>query len=249
MKEATEEILEENEQVIYIGKPLEFKIDENYDYIPNNTFFSIISNLLYYGIAFPILKLLTKIIYDLKIEGLENIREIEGGAINVSNHVLILDCAMIGLAYGNRKIYYTTQEDSFKIPFVRKLIKYLRAIPIPEGIKNRKNFIKSINNVLKSGNIVHFYPEASLRPYCKEIRKFKNGAFDFAVKNEVPVIPMVFKFREPEGYRKIFKRKPDVTLKILKPIKVDIIGKNTKMCVEGLKSEVKNVMEEELKAI
>ena len=39
--------------------------------------FSIFSNILYYVIAFPILKLLLKIVYDLKIEGKENIRNIK----------------------------------------------------------------------------------------------------------------------------------------------------------------------------
>ena len=111
MKEAIEEILEENEHVIHLWEPLEFKIDENYDYVPNNLIFSIFSNLLYYGIAFPILKLLIKIIYDLKIEGIENIKEVDGGAISVSNHVLILDCAMVGLAFGKRKIYYNRKEE------------------------------------------------------------------------------------------------------------------------------------------
>lgn len=249
MKEAIEEILEENEHVIHLWEPLEFKIDENYDYVPNNLIFSIFSNLLYYGIAFPILKLLTKIIYDLKIEGIENIKKVDGGAISVSNHVLILDCAMVGLAFGKRKIYYTTQEGSFKIPLVRKLIKYLRAVPIPENINNRKYFIKAMNNVLENGDIIHFYPEASLWPYCKKIRNFKNGAFDFAVKNNVPIIPMAYKFRKPEGYRKIFKIKPDVTLSILKPIKADMNEENIKVCIEDLKIKVKRAMEEELKAV
>ena len=246
MKEALEEILEENEHVIHLWEPLEFKIDENYDYVPNNLIFS---NLLYYGIAFPILKLLTKIIYDLKIEGIENIKKVDGGAISVSNHVLILDCAMVGLAFGKRKIYYTTQEGSFKIPLVRKLIKYLRAVPIPENINNRKYFIKAMNNVLENGDIIHFYPEASLWPYCKKIRNFKNGAFDFAVKNNVPIIPMAYKFRKPEGYRKIFKIKPDVTLSILKPIEANMNEDNIKVCIEELKIKVKRAMEEELKAV
>ncbi len=32
---------------------------------------------------------------------------------------------------------------------------------------------------------------------------------------------MVFTFREPEGFRKLFKQKKDVTLKILDPIKYE----------------------------
>ena len=173
----------ENANIIDLWAPCEFNIDENYEYVPKeDSIFSTCSDFIYYGIAYPILKVLTKIIYDFKIEGQENIENLEDGAISVSNHVLFLDCAMIGLAFKDKKIYYTTQEESFKIPFVRKLIKLLRAIPIPKGIENKKYFIKAISNLLKERNIVHVYPEASLWPYCQKIRNFKNGAFDMALK-------------------------------------------------------------------
>ena len=237
---------DENANIIDLWTPCEFHIDENYEYIPKeDTFFSICSDLLYYGIAYPILKLLIKMIYDLKIEGQENIENIAGGAISVSNHVLFLDCAMIGLAFKNKNIYYTTQEESFKIPFVRKLIKLLRAIPIPKSIENKKHFLKAIDEALKENKIIHVYPEAALWPYCKKIRNFKNGAFDMAVRNQVPIIPCVFTFREPTGIRKLFKRKPDVTLKILEPIESDS-DKSIRQQVGELKGKVALEMKKEI---
>lgn len=240
MKKSTEQI-DENSDIIHLWEPLKLNIDENYKYIPKGMLFSCVSNLVYYGIAFPILKILTKIIYDLKIEGKENIRNLNGGAITVSNHVLILDCAMIGLACGSKKVYYTTREGSFKIPFVRKLIKLLRAIPIPKGISNKEHFLAEISNTLKEGNLVHFYPEAALWSYCEKIRKFKNGAFDIAITNNVPVVPIVFKFREPKGLRKFFKRKKDVTMVILDPVTPKEC-KNKKESVETLKNIVYDKM-------
>lgn len=208
--------------------------------------FSFFSNTLYYLIAFPILKIITKLIYDLKIEGIENIRNIEGPAISVSNHVLVLDCAMIGLTYGTKNVYYTTQQESFEIPFVRHLIKLLRAISIPKKTQDKKIFIGVINELLKEKNYVHFYPEAMLVPYDTNIRPFKNGAFDFAVKNEVSILPIVFCFREPTGYRKLFKKKKDVTLVVLEPITCQNNGENTKQKVEYLKQETYGRMNEVL---
>lgn len=223
MKVLTNEAVyeEENADIIHLWEPLKFNIDEKYDYVPKGKIFLFCSNLLYYVVAFPILKILTKIVYNLKIEGKENIRALKKGAITISNHVLFLDCAMIGLACGFKKVYYTTREESFKIPFVRKLIKLLRAIPIPNSIENKKYFVKEINKLLKTKRIVHFYPEVALWPYYEKIRNFKNGAFKFATNNKVPIVPMVFKFVEPQGFRKIFKRKKDVKLVILKPIMCD----------------------------
>ena len=229
----------ENTNIIDLWTPCEFNIDENYEYVPKeDSIFSICSDFIYY--------VLTKIIYDFKIEGQENIENLEDGAISVSNHVLFLDCAMIGLAFKDKKIYYTTQEESFKIPFVRKLIKFLRAIPIPKGIENKKYFIKAISNLLKEKNIVHVYPEASLWPYCQKIRNFKNGAFDMAVRNQVPVVPCVFIFREPTGIRKRFKKKKDVTLKILKPVYSDG-DKYIRQQVEELKEKTVKGMKDVIK--
>lgn len=239
--------LEENEHIIKNWQPLEFNIDENYEYIKKEKVFSIFSNIIYYVIAFPILKVVTKIIYDLKIEGKENIENLEKGAISVSNHVLILDCAMIGLAFSKKKIYYSTLEDNFKIPFVRKLIKFLRAVPIPKKINNMKKFLKAINEVLENNQIMHFYPETSLFPYCERLRSFKNGAFDIAIKNDVPIVPLVFTFREPKGLRKIFKNKKDVTLTVLKPVKNVYSEESAKEKAIKLKEEVHNQMEATIK--
>ncbi len=237
--------LEQNEDVIHLWEPLEVKLDSNYKYINDEKIFSFFSNLLYYGLAFPVLTVLNKIVYDLKIEGKENIKNLKTGAISVSNHVLILDCSMIGLAFGLKKVYFTTREGSFKIPFVRKLIKLLRAVPIPTKLKDEEYFIKGINKALQDGKIIHFYPEKALWPYYEKIRNFKNGAFNFAIKNDVPVIPIVIKFRNPKGIRKIFKNKKDVTLKILEPIKFEVKD-NKKESIEDLKNQVFKIMQDNI---
>lgn len=237
------EEISENEHIIQMWKPLEFNINQNYNYIEEGKIFNFFSDLLYYLIAIPILSIVNKIVYDLKIEGRENIKNLECGAISVSNHVLFLDCSMVGLALKNKRIYYTSLESTYKMPFVRKLIRFLRAIPIPEGIKNKENFIRAINKALKQGRIIHLYPEAALWPYYSKIRKFKNGAFKLAVENEVPIIPIVITFRNPSGIRRILKKKQDVTLKILKPIKNINKDKTTKQNIEELKNQVHKVME------
>ena len=237
--------LSENEDIIHMYEPLEVHIDENYKYINDGKIFSFFSNLLYYGLAIPVLTILDKIIYDLKIEGKENIKNLQTGAISVSNHVLFLDCTMVGLAFGLKKVYFTTREGSFKIPFIRKLIKLLRAIPIPTDIKNKECFTKQLNEALQNGKVIHFYPEQALWPYCDRLRKFKNGAFNFAINNKVPVVPIVITFRKPKGIRKLFKKKDDVTVKILEPIKYED-EENKKESIEKLKEQVHKAMEDNI---
>ena len=236
----------ENEDIIHMYEPLELNINEEYQYIKEGKVFSFFSNLLYYGLAFPVLTILDKIIYDLKIEGKENIKNLKTGAISVSNHVLILDCTMIGLAFGLRKIYFTTRKGSFEIPFVRKLIKLLRAIPIPTKMSNKECFVKQLDEALQKGKIIHFYPEKALWPYCEKIRNFKSGAFDFAIRNNIPVIPIVIKFRNPKGIRKMLKKKKDVTIKILEPITYRNPYENKKDGIAKLKEQVNKAMEAQL---
>ena len=246
--ENNEEAIEEpTENVMEVWHPLKFDVNEKYKYVPTNIFFRIISLIVYYIIAVPILSILLKLVYDFKIEGKENIKNLQGGAITVSNHVLVLDCAMVGLAVcGKKKIFYTTQSESFQIPFVRKLIKLLRAIPIPKEVKNKERMVKEISNLLKDNKFVHFYPEAILYPYCNKIRHFKNGAFDLAIKNDVPVVPIVIKFRQPKGIRKILKRKKDATLKILEPIYFENILKEESQ--DNLDNNLKNNLENNSKS-
>ena len=238
-----EKILNENDDIIHMYEPLELNIDEKYQYIREGKVFSFFSNLLYYGIAFPVLTILNKIMYDLKIEGKENIKNLKTGAISVSNHVLILDCTMIGLSFGLKKVYFTTRKGSFEIPFVRKLIKLLRAVPIPTKMSNKEHFVKQIDKALQKGKIIHFYPEKALWPYYEKLRNFKSGAFEFAIRNNVPVVPIVITFRDPKGVRKVFKKKKDVTVKILEPIKYKGNYENKKDCVEELKNQVHQSMQ------
>lgn len=65
---------DENADIISQWEPLEINIDENYEYVKTGKIFSFFSNLLYYGIAIPILKIIIKFVYDLKIVGKENIK-------------------------------------------------------------------------------------------------------------------------------------------------------------------------------
>ena len=107
-------ISEEIENEFEIKKWWELKIDKNYEYIPKNELFQLASNVLYYGIAFPILTFLIKIIYQLEIEGKQYLEELKGAAITVSNHVLVLDCAMVGIACMEKKCFLQLKKKVFK---------------------------------------------------------------------------------------------------------------------------------------
>src|SRR5699024_5918851 len=106
--------------------------------VNDNFLFNTFSNLLYI-IAYPLLIIINKFFFGFKIEGKENLENIDTGKVTVSNHVHPMDCTMIGLANVPQKTFFTSLETNFKIPVVRRIIKLLNAIPIPQNIQYTKD--------------------------------------------------------------------------------------------------------------
>ena len=243
-KEQEEEIPEDS-HILHFWEPCKFEIDDDFNFVNDNFLFNIFSNFLYF-IAFPILVFINKLFFGFKIEGRENIENITTGKITVSNHVHPLDCTMIGLANVPHKTFYTSLESNFKIPIVRRIIKLLNTVPIPQNIKYTKAFMDSIDELLQNNKTVHFYPEGSLWPHYDKIRHFKNGAFDFAVRNNVPVVPMVIKFNKAKKINNLIKTRSTISLVVQKPIYPNrLLGK--KEAILDLKERVYEAMCDEVK--
>ena len=98
------EEIDENSDVIEMWTPLDFDSDENYKFVSDNDLYNLISDIVYYFVAVPVIYLISKVMFGLKIEGRENLEKVKGASITVSNHVHFLDCAMIGLATFPKKI-------------------------------------------------------------------------------------------------------------------------------------------------
>ena len=240
-----EENIPEDSHVLHFWQPCKFEIDDDFDFVNDNFIFNTFSNLLYL-IAYPLLILINKFFFGFKIEGKENLENIDSGKVTISNHVHPMDCTMVGLANVPKKTFYTSLESNFKIPIVRRIIKLLNTVPIPNDIKYTKNFMNSIDELLQNNKTIHFYPEGSLWPYYNKIRHFKNGAFDFAVRNNVPLVPMVFKFNKQKRLLDILKPKTTITLVVKEPLYPNKLLPK-KEAILDLKERAYNVMCEEVK--
>ncbi len=236
--------LKDDEHVLHLWEALDFEISDNYEFVNTSPLFLLFSNLLY-TIAFPILYIFNKLVFNFKVYGRQNILKVKTGKITISNHAHIMDCTMIGLINYPYKTYFLSLKSNFKIPVVNIIIRLLNAIPIPDDFKNKRRFFNEVNDLLKSGKTLHIYPEASLWPYYTHLREFKEGAFRFAFDSNVPIIPMVYKFEKPNGIWKFIKKKPLVRLHILEPIYPDLsLSKDE--AVSKLKKQAHDVMEQEL---
>lgn len=186
------------------------------DLLHHSLIYKILSSLLYL-IAYPILFLITKIFLGLKVEGRENLSKVGDEYIVVANHINMIDCAMIALSIFPRVPYFLTLQSNLEIPFIKYLVMLFRGIPIPRNKSGKEKMVNTINKLLKKGEVVGIYPEGHLIPYCDTIREFKDGAFNFSVKNSVPILPIVFTYREVDDIRRFIKKKPFITLTILNP--------------------------------
>lgn len=239
-----EEMINEDEHIINMWTPLDIEIDENYKFVNESLLFNVVSILLYI-IALPLLWIYNKVMYNFKIHGRENLSNIETGKITVSNHVHPMDCTMNAIANAPYSLYFPTLKSNFEIPVIRHIIKLLHAFPIPEGISSKERFFGTISYLLDNDETVHFYPEGSLWPYYKELRKFKNGAFKIASEKNVPIVPMVYKFVEPYGIRKMIKKRPFIELHVLEAVYPNNeLSKRER--VEDLKQRVYSNMQREL---
>lgn len=206
-----------NMHVMHMPTPLSYKVDEHFRFVNRNVLFRIGSSLLFYLIGMPVLSIASRVFLGLRIKGQQNLRYLKGGAITVTNHVHMLDSPMVACSLFPRKPLFASLKSNFEIPFIRWLVRLLGGVPIPESPKALHAFMEAMRKQLQKGRIVHFYPEASLWQRYNELRPFKNGAFHLAVKSGVPIVPMVFTFREPCGLVKKLHKKQLVTLTIGKP--------------------------------
>ncbi len=206
-----------NAHVVRMPTPFTYRVDEKYRFVNRNIFFRLGSSLLFYFIAIPLLSLVSRLFFGLKIVGKKNLRYLKGGAVTVTNHIHMLDSPMVACTLFPRKPFFATLKANFEIPVVRRLIRLLGGVPIPESPKAMHAFMESMRAQLEKGRIVHFYPEASLWPWYDKLRPFRNGAFHLAVKSGVPVLPMVFTFRKPGRLLARLRKKPLITLHIGMP--------------------------------
>ena len=119
-------------------------------------------------------------------------------------------------------LYFPTLKSNLELPFIRHLVKYLGGFPIPQTAKAFRSFSAKVRDILEGGDSVHFFPEGMLRPYAKGMLPFQRGAFIYAYDCNVPLLPYVITYRKPSFFRRLFRRKPPLTLHILEPVYPDI---------------------------
>jgi len=127
------------------------------------------------------------------VVGRENLKGIKSAMV-ISNHVHMFDCMALKKAMKGH--YLNIVAASFN-NFKGALGDGMRAsgmLPLPENFEGMEHFGDAIAKSFKKNHYVLFYPEQSEWWYYHKLRPFKDGAFHYALKDNVPIIPCFITF-------------------------------------------------------
>lgn len=131
----------------------------------------------------------------LKIYGKENLKKVER-AILTTNHINNIDCALIRHATRGRKLTITVGEFNNYHGIFGSLLRAAGTMPFSDKPSCMRNISRAIRTRLDQKHLVLFYPEGALWWCYRKPRPLLDGAFYFATKSNVPIVPMFFTFSD-----------------------------------------------------
>ncbi len=206
-------------------KVKDIRFDSSYPFLDERFAFKA-QRTLAYLIIDTYLYLLNRLKFGLRIEGRERLKAcrdlLAGGAVSVSNHCYRYD----GIA-----VHYALRHRLW-IPMLPDLLtgkdawplRHFGGIPLPENeLGAQKRFSSAFDRIHERGGWIHVFAEARSWPYYKPVRPFQKGAFTFAYKYDVPVIPLSISYRERKGIHRLFAPReiPLITVRVGDPIVPD----------------------------
>ncbi len=131
-----------------------------------------------------------------EIKGIENFKNLNSGAIITCNHFNAFDSFAIQMAYEaaeqpERGFYRVIREGNYtSFPgFYGVLMRHCNTLPISSNIRTLQKFKAAVDQLLNEGNYILVYPEQSMWWNYRKPKPLNKGAYMFAAKNLVPVLP------------------------------------------------------------
>lgn len=175
-----------------------------------------------------------------EIIGIENVENIESGAIITNNHFNPLDSTIIRKfvrKLGKRNLFIVGEETNLAMEgIIGFIMNYADVIPISSNIGYMKReFPQILSQKLEENNFILIYPEQEMWFNYRKPRPPKPGAYYYAVKNNVPIISCFTEIIEIDKQDNNEFNKVKYILHVLKPIYPDrtkTIKENTKIMKE-----------------
>lgn len=165
--------------------------------------------------------------YDTEIIGKENLEGIDSGAIITCNHFNVMDSTIIRKLMidlkKEKKLAIVIEESNVFLPGKYNLLtNNCNTIPLSTShIYMRDKFYPAMEKRFKNKEWILIYPEEEMWFNYKKPRPVKAGAYHFAVKYDVPIIPCFIEMRERDEYDENGFKKIRFVLHIMPVIKPD----------------------------
>lgn len=162
-------------------------------------------------------------------KGLENMQNLKSGAIITCNHFNPFDSFSIELAFRKaglikeKKLFVVIREGNYtNFPGLYGfLFRNCDTLPLSSVRKTMTNFLKAVDTILKRGDFILIFPEQSMWWNYKQPKPFKDGAFKFAQKSNVPILPAFITMNDSNVISKDGLPVQEYTLNFGKPIYPD----------------------------
>ena len=180
-----------------------FRLPENYQWVKKTVVSRFLSAAVY-TLALVFSSVYCRLFLNLRIKNARILKATrKTGAFLYGNHTQpVGDVFNPALAAFPNRIYTVVSPANYALPVIRKILPYLGALPLPDFIKDMKNFTDAIEYHLSQKRCITIYPEAHVWEYYTGIRSFSESSFKFPVKYKKPV----FTFTATYQKRRFFKR-------------------------------------------
>lgn len=240
------------QRVYYYSDPLndDFALNEiikkplpkNFKFHHRNWLYRLLSNIVYYVIAVPILWCYCKIRYSVRVVGKKKLRKLRHkGYFLYGNHTLDDDGYMASVTFNlPRRTYVVASQETTSIFGIRWFLMLLGVLPVSETPEQSEKFLAAVEYHYKKRGVVMIFPEAHIWPYCTRIRPFPDASFVYPAQLDAPVVAMCTTYRQRRFFRHL---PPKVTIHLSAPFYPDMsktLGDRTK----ALRDQAYEYMEE-----
>lgn len=209
-------------------------VDGDYKYLPRNPFRLLYNAFMRLIIVDPFKRYSNKL-FKTEVRGRENLKGVKG-AIICCNHVNKLDCMAIAHAVKGKRVYTTAAEFNNMSGFLGNMMRIGGMLPLSDNFSAMKNLDNAVKTLLKKGHRITFFPEGSEWWGYEKPRPQFIGAYKYAAKNDVPVIPVFITFRPTPASRADRAGLKQFVVNILPPIYRDKTLPN-KQAAQQMKNE------------
>ncbi len=162
----------------------------------------------------------------MRIVGGKHLQGITGGAILTSNHFSKFEnlaVKEVADRIPTRHRFYRVIKDInyFQPGIVGYLMKHCDTLPLSTNLKTMRLFSQAMETILSRGDLVLIYPEQAMWWNYRKPRPFREGAFFYAAKHGVPIVPIFVTMEDQDKLDGDGFPKQAYTIHVMPPIYPD----------------------------